>query len=191
MKHILLLLIILACTVPVDALVIERKIVIKSGKVNARNVDKGKHNKQSGYSLPINSISPTPKPVSELQWDDMKLIAVKVARKHDIHPSVLVAVTAIESKRGQSNFCKKRNNCWGINAVDSDPGKAFHFDNYQEGVEYLAKMLCKPNGRYAVACAHRHDPYRMVAEMKKANYATDPDYVRKVTSSKEFTDYIY
>lgn len=128
-------------------------------------------------------------PVADLSWEDMKLIAVKVARKHDIHPAVLVGMTTLESGRGKSYLCVTRNNCGGIGAYDSSPDSAFHFKSYYEYVDYLAKMLS--GGRYAKAYEVRHDPYAMVREIKAAGYASSPTYVEKVTSLPEFKDYIY
>lgn len=173
----------------------EAKIIVK---VRSQQKDVTRHSETgrpkptlTPTARPLTSSTPSPKPAADLEWEDMKLIAVKVARKYDIHPSVLVAMTALESGRGSSYYCRERNNCWGIGAFDSNPDNAFRFASFQEGVEYLAKMLCNPKGRYALACAVRHDPYAMVREIKAAGYASSPTYVEKVTSLKEFSDYVY
>lgn len=139
-----------------------------------------------------NGLIPSPSPVMgkrDLEWEDMKVITAKTAKKYDIPPSVLVAMTALESGQGKSNFCVKRNNCWGIGAYDSNPDKAFKFESFQHGVEYLAKMLTK--GRYSKAYAVRQDPVQMIKEIKKSGYASAPDYVQKVTSMPEWEIYNY
>jgi flagellum-specific peptidoglycan hydrolase FlgJ len=143
-------------------------------------------------AAPTVKMTPTPtkaQGVREVTWEDQKLAIVKVARKYDIHPSVLVAMTALESARGSSYYCRMRNNCWGIGAYDSDPDQAFHFKSYEAGAEYLARLLSK--GRYSKAYAVRHDPYKMIVEIKRAGYATSPTYVEKVTSLPEWHDYMY
>ena len=44
----------------------------------------------------------------------------------------------------------------------------------------------KDGSRYKEAYAARSDPKKMVELIKKAGYATDPDYVNKVTNTPEF-----
>lgn len=128
--------------------------------------------------------------VREFTWEDMKVVMVKTARKYDIHPSVLVAMTALESARGNSYLCRTRNNCWGLGAFDNDPNQAFHFSSFQEGAEYIVRMLAT-DPRYSQAYAERHDPYAMIREIKAAGYASSPMYVEKITSLSEWSDYMY
>lgn len=122
-------------------------------------------------------------------WATFLATAEEVAPEYDYPLSVLVAQAALESARGTSNFARNRNNFFGMCAYDSDPNQACHYASIEDGIRaYIHNIYTYP--RYAKAVEHKDDPVRMVTEIKRAGYASDPLYVEKVTSLPEFTNYL-
>ena len=52
-----------------------------------------------------------------------------------------MGLACLESSYGNSNFAKNRNNIFGWNAVDSNPGKASYFTSKTECVMFVAEKL--------------------------------------------------
>lgn len=77
-----------------------------------------------------------------------------------------------------------RNNFYNINAVDSDPNKAFSYDSPEEGIRAYAKLLKR---RYKSAL-EKEDPAEMIREIEKLGYAGDPKtYAQRATAANPAT----
>lgn len=130
-------------------------------------------------------VSPLPeideKPLTleqEQNWEAMKRMARKLSPLFDYPAEVMIAQMALESARGTSKYCVERNNCFGMNAVDHDPDQAFWYDSKEEAmIDYMMRI----KKHYKKAYAVRSNPVQMVIEIKNGGYATDPNYVEKVT----------
>jgi uncharacterized membrane protein YgcG len=119
------------------------------------------------------------------KWAEFLDAAEKVAKEEDYPLAVIVAQGAHESAHGTSNFAKNRNNFFGVNAVDANPNQATSYPTVEDGIKRYVQLI-KTDQRYKAAYAARSDPKKMIEEIKKAGYATDPDYVNKVTNTPEF-----
>lgn len=62
-------------------------------------------------------------------------------QKFGVNGLYLMGLACLESSYGNSNFAKNRNNIFGWNAVDSNPGKASYFSSKSECVIYVAEKL--------------------------------------------------
>lgn len=132
------------------------------------------------------------------RWIDyMTPLAKEVGGKMGIPWQAMVVQTAIETGWGKSSLFQKYNNFGGIKAVGSQPSvslgttecgsngcyqttsKFRKWNTKYDGLIGYAQFF-KDNGRYATALKYPNDPYRFVEEIKKAGYATDPDYVAKL-----------
>jgi len=95
---------------------------------------------------------------------------------------------ALETGKGTSVLAKTRNNYFGMNAVDSDPNKAFSYNSPSQSItDYI--NLIKYNPRYKAAYdqyVQDRDPLKLLQGIKNSGYATDPEYVTKVASLPEF-----
>lgn len=120
-------------------------------------------------------------------WDGFVKAAHKVSKIYNFPVNVVLAQGALESNRGNSKFAKDRNNFLGINAVDSDPNKAFHFENSEQCVIEYMRVIRK---NFPEAWAQRENPEALLKALKvnsKGNYyASDPDYVGKVMRMPEW-----
>lgn len=125
--------------------------------------------------------------VAQTKWEEFEIAVEKVAPMYNYPAKVVLAQGALESARGRSKFAQERNNFLGIGAYDSDPQKAFSFENAEQCVvEYM--RLVKKN--FPEAWENRDNPEKLLHALKKNSkgnmYATDPHYVTKVTSMKEW-----
>lgn len=121
-------------------------------------------------------------------WQDVVNRGVQIAQEYGIHPAVLLGQMAIETGRGTSNFAKNRNNYFGYQAYDSNPDMAKRYTSPEESIRDYARLI-STTPRYAQAYAVRNNPVQMIQEIKKAGYATDPNYVSKVMGTPEFRQY--
>lgn len=62
-------------------------------------------------------------------------------QKFGVNGLYLMGLACLESSYGNSNFAKNRNNIFGWNAVDSNPGKASYFTSKNECVMFVAEKL--------------------------------------------------
>lgn len=115
--------------------------------------------------------------------DKYHSIAITLGNEYGIPWEAVVAQGILESAAGTSDFAKYRNNFFGINAVDSNPGNATYFSSPAEGWRGYFDFI-KNNPRYAAAGAFNYpnDPYGYIQAIKNAGYATDPNYVAKVST---------
>ncbi len=131
-----------------------------------------------------------------MNWDDVVSAAQRVAKEYGIPASVMIAQAAHESQWGQK---APGNNFFGVKGsgtagtqklwtTENYNGKNIrvqaNFANYktpEDSFRAYAKLISS-NPRYKQAMEHTDDPVRFLQEVKKAGYATDPNYVQSVLS---------
>ncbi len=122
------------------------------------------------------------------QWKD---VAVKKMKEHGIPASITLAQGLLESGNGNSELARKSNNHFGIKCTpDWTGGKTYHDDdkkndcfrvykNAAQSYDDHAKFLQRP--RYASLFELKPTDYQGWAKgLKKAGYATDPNYPQKL-----------
>lgn len=120
-------------------------------------------------------------------WDEFKQIAAPIAEEYDIPLAVLLGQAALETGYGTSYNAQVKNNWFGLGAYDANPEKSFSFSSPEESIRYYAELISK-DPRYAKAYEKRDNPFEMIREIKKAGYASDPNYVSKVVNIPDFQD---
>jgi flagellum-specific peptidoglycan hydrolase FlgJ len=121
-------------------------------------------------------------------WEAFKEEAKEIAKKYDIPLSVMLGQAALESGRCTSYRARHHNNFFGLAAYNDDaPG--LRFEKPVDSIIYYANLIAKTK-RYQKAYTVRDNPYKMIFEIKKAGYATDENYVNKVTKMREFQEFI-
>lgn len=133
--------------------------------------------------------------------EDTEKIAVRIARKNNILPSVMLAQSILESNWGRSELSREYNNYFGIKAVKKDQGVVFETEEYVDGesgrymenfkkysskresFEHYAKLLSTAKRYEKVKTAKN---YKEAAQyIKEGGYATDPSYADKIISVVE------
>ncbi|WP_062551771.1 glycoside hydrolase family 73 protein [Peptoniphilus phoceensis] len=133
--------------------------------------------------------------------EDTEKMAVRIARKNNILPSVMLAQSILESNWGRSELSKEYNNYFGIKAVKKDQGVVFETEEYVDGesgrymenfkkysskresFEHYAKLLSTAKRYEKVKTAKN---YKEAAKyIKEGGYATDPSYADKIISVVE------
>lgn len=113
---------------------------------------------------------------------------------HGIPWQFICVQTALETGWGKSSLASKYFNFGGQKAVSGEPfvelktrevinGQSIYimskfrkFSNLKDGLKAYANFFHKYK-RYATALKYPNDPYQFAVEIKKAGYATDPNYV--------------
>ncbi len=124
-------------------------------------------------------------PISSLSWQEFRKLAESIAREYDMNPAVIVGQAALESGHGTSKRARVDNNYFGHGACSGCRGMVF--TSPEENIRYHARLIS--SGRYAYAYEARHDPVEMVKRIRAAGYATDVNYVAKVTNMDDFKAY--
>lgn len=115
--------------------------------------------------------------------DQYHNIAIQLSMEYGIPWEAVMAQGIIESASGTSNFARNRNNFFGLGAVDSNPDNAYSYSSPAEGWKgYYDFIQNNPRYRAAGAFNYPDDPYGYIAAIKAAGYATDPNYISKVSS---------
>ena len=133
--------------------------------------------------------------------EDTEKMAVRIARKNNILPSVMLAQSILESNWGRSELSREYNNYFGIKAVKKDQGIVFETEEYVDGesgrymenfkkysskresFEHYAKLLSTAKRYEKVKTAKN---YKEAAKyIKEGGYATDPSYADKIISVVE------
>lgn len=132
------------------------------------------------------------------RWVDyITPLAKQVGTIKGIPWQAIVVQTAIETGWGKSSLFRKYNNYGGIKAVGSQPFVTLPTIEYYNGVKTNVNSKFRKwdtkydglmgyadffhvNKRYATALKYPNDPYKFIEEIKKAGYATDPNYVSKL-----------
>ena len=103
-------------------------------------------------------------------------------------PGTLLAQWALESGWGTSKFARTRNNFAGINAIDADPNKATSYKSPADFAQAYARFVgVNPDGSRLNTSYMRSGIFGTSGStyysiLKKNGYATDPNYVSKLTS---------
>lgn len=106
-------------------------------------------------------------------------IAEKIEKEFGISKWMTLAQAGLESGWGKSGFAQGRNNFFGLAAYDSNPDMAWSFPTAEDSFRAYGRLLSS-DPRYSRAYESRLNPEMMVREIKRAGYASDPDYVNKV-----------
>lgn len=133
--------------------------------------------------------------------EDTEKMAVRIARKNNILPSVMLAQSILESNWGRAELSREYNNYFGIKAVKKDQGIVFETEEYVDGesgrymenfkkysskresFEHYAKLLSTAKRYEKVKTAKN---YKEAAQyIKEGGYATDPSYADKIISVVE------
>lgn len=122
---------------------------------------------------------------------EWKEVAVKKMKEHGIPASITLAQGLLESGNGNSELARQGNNHFGIKCTpDWTGGRTYHDDDKKDdcfrkykdaaqSYEDHAKFLQKP--RYASLFELKSTDYEGWAKgLKKAGYATDPNYPTKL-----------
>ena len=135
----------------------------------------------AAQSNPVNYGSPGVPPNVSQFAQQYEPYARQVQEQYGVPPLVTLGQAALETGFGTSNFARERNNFFGMNAIDSDPNQAYGYSD--PGASFMDYgRLISQEPRYAQAYAQREDPYAMLAGIRQAGYATDPNYIQKVHS---------
>lgn len=137
----------------------------------------------------------------EAYLNDTEKMALRIAQKHDILPSVMLAQSILESNWGRSELSREYNNYFGIKAVKKEDGIVFETEEYVEGesgryMENFKKYSSKRESfeHYAklLSTAKRYEKVKTAKDYKEAaryikegGYATDPNYADKIISVVE------
>lgn len=116
--------------------------------------------------------------------DTYHSIAEQLSIEYGIPWETVMAQGILESAAGTSYFAVNRNNFFGIGAFDSNPNNAFSYATPSEGwrgyYENIVKTsVYRANGVFVQPTVT--DPYAYLRAIKAAGYATDPQYVPKVS----------
>lgn len=123
-----------------------------------------------------------------------KDIAIKKMEEYNIPASITLAQGILESGNGLSNLAKKSNNHFGIKCHSGWKGKKVYHDDDKrnecfrkypspEGSFNDHSLFLTNRGRYEFLFDLRPDDYKAWAKgLKKAGYATDRKYPRKLIS---------
>jgi flagellar protein FlgJ len=81
-------------------------------------------------------------------------------------------------------MARTKNNYFGFMAYDSDPGKARKYETALDSIiDYLELVTKNPRYSKVKTCKTAGEKIQAIWE---AGYATDPLYVRKITSLREW-----
>lgn len=130
--------------------------------------------------------------------EDSAKLAVRIAKRNDLFPSVMIAQSILESNWGRSQLSLEYNNYFGIKAVKKKDGIVFETEEYVEGksgryMENFKKYSSKSESfnHYAklLSTAKRYSKVKTAKNYKEAakyiqegGYATDPNYADKIIS---------
>ncbi len=112
-------------------------------------------------------------------------IAESLSIAYGIPWETVIAQGIVESASGTSYFATTRNNFFGLGAFDSNPDNAYTYANPTEGWKGYYELISDPSNPYishgVFQGATVTDPYAYLAAIKSAGYATDPNYISKIS----------
>lgn len=127
--------------------------------------------------------------------EETKPMALKVAKKYNLFPSVVIAQSALESDFGRSELSSEYNNYFGIksNSKDGVNLNTIEYVNDKEGLynekfrSYKSKLDSFVDYAKLISRAQRYEKVRNSNTYKEAcinlqscGYATDPNYASKI-----------
>lgn len=99
---------------------------------------------------------------------------IQAAQETGYNPIYILAHAACESAWGSSYIARTKNNYFGINAVDHDPGQSYHMGgSLEEGLSSGARWIY---------VNYYSNGYTSLSQMKNAGYATDPNWSHAIVS---------
>lgn len=109
--------------------------------------------------------------------------AAALGQEYGIPWEAVVAQGILESQSGTSEFARERYNYFGLGATDTHPEDAYYYDSHADGWKGYFEFI-KNNPRYEQAHAFDYpgDPYGYIAALKAASYATDQNYIEKISA---------
>jgi hypothetical protein len=165
-----------------------------------------------GYSCPTSgNVGAAPETATLKEFVDAYVeSAFDIGKQYGIPYETILAQAILESGYGKSTLTKEAFNFFGIKAGSSWSGEIWTGVTYEEVNGVMVKTTADfrkypnavegfrgygefitSNSRYSEALKYPGDPYRYLEEIKKAGYATDSEYVSKVSSIiKAVEDYI-
>ena len=125
------------------------------------------------------------------KWiDENHVIAQTLSVEFGIPWEAVMAQSIVESTAGTSYFATMRNNFFGLGAYDSNPDNAYYYDNLSAGWRGYFELIQQNTKTYASKGVFSKetmtDPYKYLEAIKAAGYATDPNYVDKVSKYIDF-----
>lgn len=164
---------------------------ITPAPVNTKTQVLGIRVTKSSPSQKPRAATPTPTPNPKDSWNNMADMVIREGNKRGYHGETLARQKANESGFGTSQYAKERNNYGGMGAYDSNPDNAFSYDTPEEYLMGKGKRgepsyfdLIEKDPRYKEAYKHRANPKRYLEELKKAGYASNPNYVDDVLNTR-------
>lgn len=155
-------------------------------------------------NLDLKTYSPfNPKPNSKTTKSDwynwVEPLARALGAEYGIPWQAILVQTAQETGWGKSTLLRRYNNFAGVkypnsgapSKVNMKTGEVYNGNKVVENADFAAwpspyegmkgyVNFFHRNKRYATALKYPHDPHRFIEEIKKAGYATDPNYVSKL-----------
>ncbi|MFM9413276.1 glycoside hydrolase family 73 protein [Peptococcus simiae] len=132
----------------------------------------------------------------EFYFEQMAPIAQKYGKRQHIHPSLILAQSALESGFGQSDLARIHNNYFGIKRTDKENAATYDteevlggesitvsaefraYDSVEASVKDYTKLVgTLPRYRGVVEA---ETPEAAVKALVKGGYATDPAYAQKL-----------
>lgn len=120
----------------------------------------------------------------KITWSQFVILADEISKLYKFPSQITICQAALETGRGTSLMARLKNNYFGYMAYDKDPGQAKKYDlAFDSIIDYLE--LITKTSRYSpvLKCKTALEKIQMI---KKCGYATDPLYVEKITSMKEW-----
>jgi hypothetical protein len=133
---------------------------------------------------PISPPIPTPTPANPTFQDVLQYTFDQSLRKN-FHPAPVMSQAAAESQRMNSNFAKTRNNLMGMGSFDNNLDNTWKFEHPLHSIDAYFNLI-ENDKRYKEAYENRHNPLRYIEEVKKAGYASDPNYVNMISNTPEW-----
>ena len=138
------------------------------------------------YKLTVNTDLRQPSNVSSEEIDKMLegtnlyglgKAFVEAEEKYNVNALYMVGLACLESAYGTSSFAIERNNLYGWNAIDSNPGNASSFESKAEATLYVASKLQK---NYLTEGGAYYEGY--TPRSVDVHYCTDKQHADKIVS---------
>jgi beta-N-acetylglucosaminidase len=97
---------------------------------------------------------------------------IAASKKSGLNPIIILAHAATESKWGNSEIAREKNNYFGINCVDSNPDAGFNMGNDLDSGIIAGAMWIKKN--------FYNNGYESLQAMTNGNYASDQNWANEI-----------
>lgn len=121
---------------------------------------------------------------SKISWNEFVKLCIEVSKFYHFPKNVTVCQAALESGRGTSPICRTKNNYFGFMAYTHSPSSAKKYSTALDSIiDYLELITKDPRYTKVLEAKNSIDVLKAIYE---AGYATDPDYIQKITSLDEW-----